>query len=328
MKICIYGPGAIGGFIGARLALAGASVSAVARGATLASLQANGFRLRAGGTLVAAPVRAAADPQALGTQELVIVAVKGPALAAVAAGIAPLLAPATIVLTAMNGVPWWFLEGLGGAYGDLRLDTLDPGGRIAAAIPLSHVVGCVLHMSCSLPEPGLVDHFGGNRLILGEPRGGASARLDALDRLFTEAGFAIELAPRIQVPIWYKLWGNMTTNPISALTGATVDRILDDPLVNRFCHDMMREAAAIGARVGCPIDETPEDRNRVTRRLGAFKTSMLQDVEAGKPLEIDIILAVLHEMGEKIGVSTPNIDALLGLTRLMARMRGLYPWPE
>ena len=325
MKVCIFGAGAVGGFMGTLLSRAGADVSAVARGQALAALNAHGFRLRTAGEMITSEVHASADPGDLGPQELVIVAVKGPAMAAVAAGIAPLLAADTIVLPAMNGVPWWFMAGLEGPYAGLALDSIDPGGCIAAAIPISHVIGCVVHLSASVPEPGLVDHFGGNRLIIGEPRGGASPRLTALARLLEKAGFAVEVSPRIQEPLWYKLWGNMTTNPISALTGATVDRILDDPLVNRFCHDMMREAQAIGARIGCPILESPEDRNKITRRLGAFRTSMLQDADAGKPLEIDALLTVLHELGGKTGVPTPNIDALLGLARLMGRVRGLYP---
>lgn len=251
-------------------------------------------------------------------------AVKAPSLAAVAAGIAPLLAPHTVVLTAMNGVPWWFFEGASGAHAGMQLDAVDPGGRIAAAIPVQHVIGCVVHATCSTPEPGLVRHGVGQRLILGEPRGGTSARLESLMGLLCKAGFEAEASTHIQQDIWYKLWGNMTMNPVSALTGATCDRILDDPLVRRFCLDVMAEAKAIGEHIGCPIEQSGEDRNAVTRKLGAFKTSMLQDVEAGRPVELDALVTVVHEIGRKLGIATPNIDALLGLARLQAQAKGLY----
>jgi len=167
-------------------------------------------------------------------------------------------------------------------------------------------------------------HSVGRRLILGEPRGGASERLDSLAALLRASGFDVELSRCIQADIWYKLWGNMTMNPVSAITGATSDRVLDDPLVNEFCKSVMREAAAIGARIGCPIGQSAEERNAVTRKLGAFKTSMLQDVEAGKPVEIDVLLSAAREIGERVGEPTPQLDALLGLARLHARTHGLY----
>jgi 2-dehydropantoate 2-reductase len=326
VKIAIVGTGAIGGFIGTLLARQGHAVGAVARGATATALRAHGFRLQRGGEMLTGAVRVAEDPAELGAQDLVVIAVKAPAMADVAARLAPLLGAETIVLTAMNGVPWWFFQGLGGAHDGLALDSIDPGGRIAAAIPARHVVGCVVHVTCATPEPGLVRHGFGHRLIIGEPAGGESERVARLAKLLADAGFTVEISPRIQRDIWYKLWGNMTMNPISALTGATSDRILDDPLIRRFCLDVMREAAAIGARIGCPITESGEDRIAVTRELGAFKTSMLQDVEAGKPLEIDALLTAVQEIGAKVGEPTPNIDTLLGLARLQARQRGLYPW--
>jgi 2-dehydropantoate 2-reductase len=238
----------------------------------------------------------------------------------------PLLGADTIVLPAVNGVPWWFFEGFGGAYAGMRIESVDPGGTIAAAIPAHHVIGCVVHMSSSVVEPGLVRHGAGNRLIIGEPGGRDSERVRALAAQLVRAGFDAPVSSCIQADVWYKLWGNMTMNPVSAITGATCDRILDDPLVNRFCLSVMREAAAIGAKIGCPIAQSGEDRNAVTRQLGAFKTSMLQDVEAGKPVEIDALVSAAREIGEKTGEPTPNIETLLGLARLHARTRGLYPW--
>jgi 2-dehydropantoate 2-reductase len=288
-------------------------------------LRDRGWRLQLKDKLVTARVRAQPDPESLGAQDLVIIAVKTPALGAVAARIGPLIASDTIVLTAMNGVPWWFFDRFGGACQGMQLASIDPTGAIASAIPTRHVICCVAHMSCSVPEPGLVRHNAGNQLIIGETDGKVSERLSALAATLSHAGFDAVVSKCIQADTWYKLWGNMTMNPVSAITGATCDRVLDDPLVSGFCLAVMREAAAIGARIGCPISQSGEDRNAVTRKLGAFKTSMLQDVEAGKPVEIDALVSAVREIGQKTGVPTPNIDALLGLARLHARTRGLYP---
>lgn len=317
----MVGAGAIGTFIGARLSLGGCRVTALARGATAASLRAHGFRLVQGGALVTAPMSVVEDTVGLGEQDLVVLAVKGPSLAQVAEKIPPVLGSATVVLTAMNGVPWWFFQDAAGSCGGMKLTSIDPEGRIAAAIPERHIVGCVVHATCSVAEPGLVRHGFGNGLIIGEPSGTPSARVEALAARLTTAGFDTTVSARIQADIWYKLWGNMTMNPISALTGATCDRILDDPLLNRYTLAIMAEAAAIGAKIGCPISQSGEDRNAVTRKLGAFKTSMLQDVEAGRPLEIDALLTAVTEIGERVGVPTPSTDALLGLVRVFSEAR-------
>jgi 2-dehydropantoate 2-reductase len=329
MKVCIIGAGAIGGFIGTRLAAVGrADVSVLARGATLAALREHGWRLRQGDTLIQAAANATDNPAALGVQDLVVIAVKGPALATVAASIKPLLGAHSVVLPAMNGVPWWF--GLGhAALGDAPLESVDPGGRIAAAIDQRHVLGCVVHLSALTPEPGLVQQKMGQGLIIGEPAGATngapSERVRIIGDLLRHAGFDLTLSANIRYDIWYKLWGNMTMNPVSALTGATADRVLDDVLVRTLCTSAMAEAAAIGARIGCAVSQTPDERHVITRKLGAFKTSMLQDVEAGRPIELDGIVTAVHEIGRRIGVATPHIDALLGLTRLFGRVRGLYP---
>ena len=324
-KVCIVGAGAIGGFIGTRLAAAGrAQVSAVARGATLDALRRHGWRLNTASGLVQAPARASDNAAELGPQDLVVIAVKGPALTQVAQGIAPLLGPGTIVLPAMNGVPWWFCEGVPGLGGE-ALQSVDPGGRIAAAIPFGQVLGCVVHASTAMPEPGLVQHKMGQGLIVGEPRGGRSERVQAVVDLLAHAGFDATHAENVRYDIWYKLWGNLTMNPVSAITGATIDRVLGDSLVREFCSAAMREAAAIGARIGCRIAQSADDRHAITAKLGAFKTSMLQDVEAGRPIELDAIVAAVREIGARLGQPTPNIDALLGLARLFGRVHGLYP---
>jgi 2-dehydropantoate 2-reductase len=325
MKVCIYGAGAIGGWIGVHLAQQGCELSAVARGVTLQALQQNGLILRQGDQEIRAAVRASENPAELGVQDLVIVAVKAPAMAEVARHIGPLIGPDTVVLTAMNGVPWWFLQGFGGALSGTSLQSVDPSGVIAQHIPASRVIGGVVHASCSVDAPGVIRHHFGNGLIVGEPGGGDTPRLQALAALLVRAGFNATASAQIQKDVWYKLWGNMTVNPISAFTGATTDVILDDPLVRQFVSSVMLEAKEIGEHVGIPIAQTPEDRHAVTRKLGAFRTSMLQDVQARKPVELDALVSAVRELGQLTGVATPFTDALLGLSRLHARGLGLYP---
>ncbi len=323
-RVAIVGAGAIGGWLGALLAQAGCAVSALARGDTLAALQRGGLQLHQDGKTISAPVQAAASAAALGVQDLVIVAVKAPALAGVVRGIAPLIGRHTVVLTAMNGVPWWFFSGFGGERAGTRLQAVDPDGEIERAVPARHVIGGVVHASCSVDAPGVIRHHFGNGLIVGEPSGEASGRVAALAALLQRAGINATVSPQIQKDIWYKLWGNMTVNPVSALTGATTDRILGDDLVRGFISSVMLEARTIGERIGIPIDQQPEDRHAVTLKLGAFKTSMLQDVEAKKPVELDALVAVVRELGQLTGVPTPFTDALLGLSRLQAQTLGLY----
>jgi 2-dehydropantoate 2-reductase len=333
VKVCIVGAGAIGGLIGTRLALAAAQgqgaaagweVSALARGATLQALQAQGWRLQTGDELLQTPARASSDPQALGAQDLLLIAVKAPALPALAPLLAPLLGPQTLIVPAMNGVPWWFCQGLPGWAGR-HLQSVDPTGAIATALPYAQLLGCVVHASAAQAAPGLVRHRMGRGLIVGEPTGGPSTRAAQVVALLAAAGFEATLSADIRREIWFKLWGNMTMNPVSALTGATADRVLADPLVRAFNSAAMAEAAAIGAHIGCPITQSPEERHAITARLGAFKTSMLQDVEAGRPIELDALVGAVRELGQALGQPTPHIDALLGLTRLFAQHKGLYP---
>ena len=323
-KVCIYGAGAIGGWLGVKLSHAGCRVSVVARGATLQALQKNGLQLVEASRQHSVSVQASANPAELGVQDVVIIAVKAPALRDVALQIAPLIGPDTVVLTAMNGVPWWFFQGFGQSLAGIQLMAIDPTGEIEQAIPAGHVVGCVVHASCSVDAPGVIRHHFGNGLILGEPSGVPTERVTQLAALLAEAGFTTSVSAQIQKDIWYKLWGNMTVNPISALTGATTDLILKDELVREFVSRIMLEAKEIGARLGIPITQQPEDRHAITLKLGAFKTSMLQDVEASKPIELDGLVTVVKELGALTQVETPFTDALLGLARLHARGRGLY----
>jgi len=325
LRVCIVGAGAIGGFLGTRLAAAGrASVSALARGATLDALQTHGWRLFQDDALLQVPAHAASDPASLGVQDLVVIAVKGQSLPALAPSLAPLVGPATLVLPAMNGVPWWF----GAVTPQLAaapLEMVDPGGAVTQALPVQQVIGCVVHASTSTTAPAFVAHTMGRGLIIGEPAGGDSDRVRVVAELLTHAGFSVTCSERIRHDVWYKLWGNMTANPVSALTGATMDRVLDDDLVRAFNSGAMREAASIGERIGCVIEQTPDDRHAISRRLGAFRTSMLQDVDAGRPLELDALVGVVREIGQRVGVATPSIDALYGLARLFGRVHGLYP---
>jgi 2-dehydropantoate 2-reductase len=300
----------------------------VARGAAMGAIRQHGLRLVEGGACTAHRVACSDAPAELGVQDVVVLAVKAPALPEVARGIGPLIGPDTLVLSAMNGVPWWFLQGFGGTLAGTRLASVDAGGALEAAVPAPRIVGCVVHASCSVDAPGMARHHFGNGLIVGEPAGSDTPRLRALAGWLQRAGFDCTVSSAIQKDIWFKLWGNMTVNPISALTGATTDRILDDELVRGFTTQVMLEAKSIGARLGIAIAQQPEDRHAVTRKLGAFRTSMLQDVEAGKPVELDALVGAVRELGQLTAVPTPFTDALLGLARLQARVLGLYPWED
>ncbi len=323
-RVVVVGAGAIGGWLAAALDRAGADVSLLARGATLQALQQHGLRLHANNQETRHDLRASADPAALGQPDLVVLAVKAPALATVAPHVRALLGPQTAVLTAMNGVPWWFLHGLDTPWRQRGLRAVDASGEIAAAIPSGRVIGGVVHASCALDAPGVVRHHFGNRLIVGEPAGDSTPRLQALQTLLQRGGIEAEVSPCIQRDIWFKLWGNMTMNPISALTGATTDRILGDPDVRAMVSAVMLEARAVGEKIGLPIDQEPEDRHAVTAKLGAFKTSMLQDVEAGRPVELDALLGAVIELGQLTTTAMPFTRALMGLARVHAQARGLY----
>jgi 2-dehydropantoate 2-reductase len=325
MKVCIIGAGAIGGLIASKIALTGsADVSVIARGKTAEALREHGLRLKSAGTIAMTHVRVEETPSTAGKQDVIFIAVKGPALSSVAETISPLIGPHTVIVPAMNGVPWWFAHVLP-ALGDRPLAAVDPSGRIAVAIPVTQVLGCVVHASASMPEPGLVDHKFGVGMIVGEPLGGISDRANAIKELLVRAGFETSASANIRQDIWFKLWGNLTMNPVSAVTGATVDRILQDPLVRAFCSAAMQEANQVGAKLGVPIDLAPDARHEVTMKLGAFKTSMLQDAEAGRQIELDAIVGAVQEIASRLQVAAPNIDALFGLARLFGRVRGLYP---
>ena len=325
MKVCVVGAGAVGGLLAAGLASVNPDTSVLARGATLRAIRSDGLRVESASHQSAPPgMRAASDGAELGPQDVMILAVKAQSVPGALRAMKPLLGPETAVLSTLNGVPWWFFDGgFGGPCAGRHLESVDPGGIISSLIPVNRVIGGTVHLSASAPAPGVVRHAAGNGLIIGEPADGpATPRVERLAHLLTSAGFDITVSDRVREDVWYKLWGNLTVNPVCALTGATVGPMLDDALVRAFCERAMLEAREIGARIGCPIDQTPQDRTVITRKLGDFTPSMLQDARAGRSLELDALAGAVHEIGALVGVPTPNVDALYGLTRLAARTRG------
>jgi 2-dehydropantoate 2-reductase len=326
MKICIFGAGAIGGVMAAWLEKAGHEVSMVARGTNLEAIRSRGLRIRtnATGEILTTRPRTDSDPARLGVQDYVIVTVKGQSLPQVAGTIAPLLGPDTSVVTAMNGVPWWFFDKLAYGGGKLRLESLDPGGKLSRAMPTDRLVGCVIHCAASVPEPGLVSHNMGKKLILGEPGGKNTTRTKKIVEAFAAAGFDTITSDFIEKDFWVKLLGNVSFNPVSALTLATADRMIADPMVKGYMVSVMKEVLAIGRAVGVDADIDPEARIDMARALGAFKTSMLQDMEAGKALEIDGLLMGTLDIAKQAGVAAPFTESLLGLIRLRAGTTGQY----
>jgi 2-dehydropantoate 2-reductase len=316
MRVAVVGAGAIGGWVAAKLAIAGEEVSVLARGDTLQLMHAEGIRLEEQGEEFVANVAAAGACEELGPQDLVIVAVKAPALPALASELKPLIGPGTTILPLLNGVPWWFVEGE-------RLPSVDPDGSIAAALPFEQILGCVVHASCSRSAPNRVNVKHADKLIIGEPDGGSSERLARLFALLDDAGLRPDQTNNVRRAIWYKLWGNATINPLSALTRATCDLILADSECRAWMLEGMAELAAVGAAIGCSISESGEDRMAVTARLGAFKTSMLQDVEAGRPIELEALVGAPREIAGRHGIATPALDRLYNVTKLMAESLGL-----
>src|SRR6201996_985869 len=329
MRICVVGAGAIGGVIAARLATAEGTdveVPVLAPGATFAAIRDGGLRVSSPesantGETASARVTASDDAAELGEQDFVIVAVKAQSMASVAKAAGGLLGPSTAVLSTLNGVPWWFLDGFGGPAAGRHLDSVDPGGFIASVLPAARVIGGTVHLSAAAPAPGEVSWRSGNRLIIGELDGSPSPRLDALTGALRAAGFDVTISARIRDDVWYKLWGNLTLNPICALTNASTGPALDDDLVRDFVSRAMLEARAIGDRIGCPIAQSPEDRHAGTRKLGDFAPSMLQDARAGRALELDALTGAVRELGAIVDVPTPYVDAIHGLTRLWMSAR-------
>jgi 2-dehydropantoate 2-reductase len=325
VKICIYGAGAIGGLLGARLALAGEEVTLIARGPHLAAIRANGLTLRTEGKELLARPQATSDPQEAGPQDCVIVTLKAHSVAAVATAMQPLLGPETAVVTAMNGVPWWYFYKLAGPHEGYRIRCVDPDGTLWRLIPGERCLGCVVYPAAEVVSPGVVEHYYGNRFMLGEPDGSKSARATRLSDALTRAGFKAPVRPRIRDDIWVKLWGNLSFNPVSALTTGTLAGIAGDPGTRAVVRRMMVEAEAVGSALGVKFGVDIDTRIQWAADIGEHRTSMLQDLELGRPMEIDALVTAVAEMGDLVGVDTPFIDAVLALVIQRARMAGCYP---
>lgn len=316
IKVGVVGLGAIGGWLAARLALAGHEVSGFVRPG--AGVDADELTLTADGQTVTAPVRLSNDPAVAGPQDLIIIATKATALASAAERARPLIGPDTLILPLQNGVPFWFVD-------NEPLHSVDPGGRIAAALPRPQLLAGVVHAAARRTAPRAVTLVHADKLVLGELGDGSSARAEAIAALFREAAVPAVAEPAVRRAVWYKLWGNCTLNPLSALTRASCDRLLADPQLRKVIATGMADAAAVGAAIGCPIGESAEDRMAVTARLGSFKTSMLQDLEAGRPLELDALLGAVRELGRRHGVPTPHLDQLDALVQILAISLDLLP---
>ncbi|WP_129632281.1 2-dehydropantoate 2-reductase [Candidatus Oscillochloris fontis] len=321
-RIAIVGAGAIGGYMGARLALAGADVTMIARGAHLAAIQRDGLVVTYsdGHHEVAHPSVATADIHAAGPQDAVIVAVKTQALPALAASMRTLYTPNTAVIFAQNGIPWWYFLGQGGPHAGHRIESVDPGGQIADAIEFERVIGCVVYPAAAIERPGVIRHIEGNRFTLGEPDGSRSERILELAQLFSAAGMKAPVRPDIRSEIWIKLLGNLSINPISALTRATVDRIIADPATRDLLRAMMYEAQQVAEALGVRFPITIEHRIQMAEAIGAHKTSMLQDIEAGKPTEADALVGAVAELGRLVGVPTPHIDTIYASIKLLEQI--------
>ena len=323
MKICIYGAGAIGGYLGVQLALAGEDVTLIARGPHLAAMQQNGLKLLIDGEeRVAHPV-CTNDPEEVGPQDFVIVTLKAHSAPSVVGPMQPLLGPNTAVVSAVNGVPWWYFYELEGPWRDHSLESVDPGGVQWDGIGPERAIGCVVYPATEVIEPGVIQHLNGNRFVLGEPSGEKTERVEALANTLKGAGFRVPVR-RIRDEIWVKLWGNLCFNPISALTLETLDNVATETGTRSVAKAMMLEAQTIGEKLGANFPVDVEKRMNGAAAVGAHRTSMLQDLERGRPMEIDALVAAVQEMGRLVDVPTPTIDVVLALVQQRARVAGVY----
>ncbi len=325
MKICIFGAGAIGGLVGAKLALKGdAGVSLIARGPHLQAMRERGLILKSESGETTVKVAATSDPAELGPQDFIFLALKAHSIPGILASLKPLLGPDTAVVTAQNGVPWWYFYKHGGEYEGRRIEAVDPGGRIWQAIGPERAIGCVVHPAAEIEAPGIIRHVEGDRLPLGEPSGEKTARIATLAEILVAAGLRAPIRPQIRSEIWVKLWGNLSFNPISALTGATLEQICGDQTVRAVARAMMVEAQAIGEALGIKFAIDVDRRIAGAAAVGAHKTSMLQDLELGRPMEIDALVTAVQELGCMTGKPTPTIDTILALIRQRATLAGCF----
>jgi 2-dehydropantoate 2-reductase len=332
MRIAVFGAGAIGGLLGAKLAhwgsqsgaQSGVDVTFVARGPHLAAMQAHGVRLVSGGRTTTVRARCVADPADAGEQDYVIVTLKAHSLPGAASQIARMLGPRGTLVTGVNGVPYWYFYGLEGPWRDRRLESVDPGGELWQTLPPSQVIGCVVYPAAEVSEPGVIEHLYGDRFSLGEPDGSRSERIERLSKTLIGAGLKAPIRPRIRDEIWVKLWGNMAFNPVSALTMSTLDRITGRPDLRAICRTMMLEGRAVAEALGVRFAIDVEKRIEGAAEVGEHKTSMLQDLERGRPMEIDALLGAVVELGAMTGIPMPMSQTVLALVRERARRAGCY----
>jgi 2-dehydropantoate 2-reductase len=321
MKICIVGAGAIGGYIGAKLARAGEQVTLIARAAHLQAIQKQGLTLRSadGTEELIKNVVATQDIATAGTQDVVIVALKAQSVPSVAASLPTLYGDETIVVTAQNGIPWWYFRKLDSPYADYRIQSVDPQGVVEANIPVDRVIGCVVYPAAELAAPGIVQHIEGDRFSLGELDGSKSTRIQQLSQTFRQAGIKAPVRNQIRNELWIKLWGNLAFNPISALTRRTLEEICQYPLTRELAKNMMLEAQAIAEKLGVEFGISLDQRIEGAEKVGAHKTSMLQDIEAHRPTEVDAIVGAVAELGKLTQTPTPYIDAIYASVKLLEK---------
>jgi 2-dehydropantoate 2-reductase len=325
MKICIFGAGAIGGLMAAKLAAKGeAEVTVIARGPHLAAMQQHGLRLRSEGTESVTHPRCVASAEEAGPQDYVVVTLKAHSLPSAAKQMQPLLGPDTAIVSAVNGIPWWYFYKLPGAHEDHRVTSVDPDGSVWDLLHPSRAIGCIVYPAAEVPEPGVIDHTYGDRFTLGEPDGSRSPRAEALSKALMAAGFKAPVRPRIRDEMWIKLWGNLAFNPLSALTGATLDIITGEPELRAVCRQMMLEAQAVAEQLGVKFAIDVDKRIAGGAEVGAHKTSMLQDLERGRPMEIDALLGSVVELAELVELPVPTCRTVLALVRSRGRVAGCY----
>jgi len=325
VKLCVFGAGAIGGLMAAKLAARGdAEVTVIARGPHLAAMQAKGLTLRTEGAETVVPVRAVASAEEAGPQDYVVVTLKAHSLPGAAKGMQPLLGPDTAVVSAVNGIPWWYFHGLAGPFEGRRVESVDPGGVVSELLPPARAIGCIVYPAAEVPEPGVIEHTYGDRFTLGEPDGSRTPRIAALSEALIAAGFKAPVRPKIRDELWVKLWGNMAFNPISALTTATLDVLIADDGQRGIARAMMLEGQAVAERLGVRFAIDVDKRIAGGAEVGAHKTSMLQDLERGRPMEIDALLGAVVELADLVEVPVPTCRTVLALVRARGRAAGCY----
>lgn len=329
MKLCIFGAGAIGGLMAAKLAAhrengGNVEVTVIARGPHLAAMQARGLTLISEGATTLVHPRCVATAEEAGPQDYVMVTLKAHSLPAAARQMQPLLGPATAIVSAVNGIPWWYFHRLAGPHEGRRIESVDPGGAVSALLPPERAIGCIIYPAAEVPQPGVIEHSYGDRFTLGEPDGSRSERVAALSAALVAAGFKAPVRPRIRDELWIKLWGNMAFNPLSALTTATLDVITGEAGLRAVCRDMMLEGQAVAEALGVRFAIDVDRRIAGAAEVGAHKTSMLQDLERGRPMEIDALLGAVVELAELVALPAPTCRTVLALLRGRARQAGCY----